>query len=252
MKRIGLVILLNLRVCLSHAQNEVRTDSVSILFDYNRFEVLDEAALQSQLNGIDLSKVAHIRLVGYTDSIGTQTRNTILAAARISAVKRVLQKTGLHSLKIEILNANETSGFRAVPDELNRRVDILLYGKPEIKEAPKLAFELNKPLNLNINFVGGRADFLPESQANLEQLRNIMLEDTTLLLKLHGHVCCADDMPLSEKRAYAVLSYLIESGVDHKRMTAAGFSNRKQLVPEISEVNKSLNRRVEAIFYRKE
>ena len=77
-----------------------------------------------------------------------------------------------------------------------------------------------------------------------------MVEDTTLLLKLHGHVCCADDMELSKKRALAVMNYLSQNDVDYKRMSAEGFSNSKPLVPDDSETNMSLNRRVEAIFYR--
>lgn len=230
-------------------QNEVRKDSLSIVFAYNQSEILHADQFLEQLKAVDVSSLTTICLIGYTDSSGSFSRNTNLAADRIRAVEDLLKSTTFNRTEIETVNANETSGFRVVPDELNRRVDVLFYGK---KELPKLAFELNKPLNLNINFIGGRADFLPESYPNLIKLRNLMVEDTTLLLKLHGHVCCADDMELSKKRAYAVMSYLSQNDVDYRRMTAEGFSNSKRLVPDDSEMNMSLNRRVEAIFYRKE
>lgn len=250
MKKRLLFLVLNVFVGFCYSRDEMQQDSICTLFNYNQAEIPDADELLERLNKLDAATITHIRLVGYTDSSGSIARNRILAGERIKAVELLLRKSGLKHLSIETYNANETSGFRAVPDKLNRRVDLLFFRKPETKEVPKFTFELNKPLNLNINFVGGRADFLPESQANLEQLRNLMLEDTTLLLKLHGHVCCADDMLLSEKRAYAVMSYLIQSGIDPKRMISKGFSNNKPLVPEISEANKSQNRRVEAIFYR--
>ncbi len=231
------------------AQNEVRKDSLSVLFAYNQSEILDTDQFLEQLKKVDVSSLSVVRLIGYTDSSGSFSRNTHLAADRIRSVEDLLKTTALSRVKIETVNANETSGFRLVPDEQNRRVDLLFYGK---KEVPKLAFELNKPLNLNINFIGGSAEFLSTSYPNLIKLRNLMVEDTTLLLKLHGHVCCADDMELSEKRAYAVMSYLSQNDVDYQRMSAEGFSNSKRLVPDDSETNMSLNRRVEAIFYRKE
>lgn len=231
------------------AQNEVRKDSLSTFFAYNQAEILQVDQFLEQLKTMNVSVLSRIQLVGYTDSTGSLSRNNDLAAERLRAVSDLLKETPLRNVRIETVNANEASGFRVAPDELNRRVDLLFYEK---KELPKLAFELNKPLNLNINFVGGSAEFLSTSYPNLIKLRNLMVEDTTLLLKLHGHVCCADDMELSKKRAFAVMNYLSQNGVDYQRMTAEGFSNSKRLVPDDSESNMSLNRRVEAIFHRKE
>ncbi|MNU61669.1 flagellar motor protein MotS [compost metagenome] len=242
---LSICIILSFSCCF--AQHEVKRDSIAVLFAYNQSEVLNTEKFLEQLRVVDTSSLAIIRLVGYTDSSGSLSRNSMLADERLKVVEDVLKGTGFGRIKIEILNANETSGFRIIPDELNRRVDLLFYVK---NTPPKLAFELNKPLNLNINFTGGTANFLSESYTNLIKLRNLMVEDTTLLLKLHGHVCCADDMELSKKRAYAVMRYLSQNDVDYKRMTAEGFSNSRRLVPDDSETNMSLNRRVEAIFYR--
>lgn len=249
MKPALLSICLHFLFASCFAQNEVRKDSLSTFFAYNQAEILHVDQFLEQLKTMNVSALSRIQLVGYTDSTGSLSRNSDLAAERLRAVADLLKETPLRNVRIERVNANETSGFRVVPDELNRRVDLLFYEK---KELPKLAFELNKPLNLNINFVGGSAEFLSTSYPNLIKLRNLMVEDTTLLLKLHGHVCCADDMELSKKRAFAVMNYLSQNDVDYQRMTAEGFSNSKPLVPDDSETNMSLNRRVEAIFHRKE
>lgn len=249
MKRTLLSICLHFLFASCFAQNEERKDSISTFFAYNQAEILHVDQFLEQLKTTDASTLSLIQLVGYTDSTGSLSRNTDLATERLNAVVDLLKETPLGKIRIETINANETSGFRVAPDELNRRVDLLFYGK---RELPKLAFELNKPLNLNINFIGGSAEFLTTSYPNLIKLRNLMVEDTTLLLKLHGHVCCADDMELSKKRAFAVMNYLSQNDVDYQRMTAEGFSNSKRLVPDDSETNMSLNRRVEAIFYRNE
>lgn len=233
------------------AQNEILKDSLSASFAYNQSDILDAERLLTQLDKQDAVLLTVIKLIGYTDSTGSLNRNRILAAERISSVEIILRSSGLNQVKVETVNANETSGFRIAPDELNRRVDVLIYGKNTV-EKPKLAFELNKPVNLNINFVGGQAVFLTTSYPNLEKLKALMLEDTTLQVKLHGHVCCDNDMPLSIKRAEAVKQYLISNGVDKARMSAEGFSNTMELFPDDSEAHMSMNRRVEAIFYRKE
>lgn len=243
-----IIIILSFSSCF--AQNEVRKDSIAILFAYNQSEILHETELLKQLDKMDVFSIAFIRLVGYTDSTGSFARNVALAEERIKSVNSLLKRTKFDRIRVETVNANELSGSRAIPDELNRRVDLLIYGKASVPVST-LSFELNKPLNLNINFIGGKAEFLSESYPNLEKLKRLMQEDATLLLKLHGHVCCANDMELSVKRAEAVMDYLIRNNIDEKRMSAEGFSNSMELVPDDSEAHMSMNRRVEAIFYRK-
>ncbi len=250
MKSIILLPLFIFSVVLCSAQNEIHTDSITASFAYNRSEILNESVVLSQITKLNAALITGIKLVGYTDSTGSLKRNNILAADRIRSVEALLKNTSLNRIKIESVNANEISGYRITPDKLNRRVDVLVYGKTFVAGST-INFELDKPVNLNINFVGGKADFLTSSFPNLEKLRTIMLEDTTLLLKLHGHVCCDNDMPLSVKRAEAVMQYLVSNGVNQNRMIAEGFSNSMLLFPDDSEAHMSINRRVEAIFYRK-
>ena len=171
------------------AQNQVRKDSIIASFAYNQSEVLNADALLQELDQIDLSSLTLIKLIGYTDSTGSLKRNKILAADRIKAVEKVLKNSRLSSVKIERVNANELSGSRVVPDELNRRVDILFFAKNDPpKPKSSLNFELNKPVNLNVNFKGGTAEFLATAYPNLELLKKAMMADTPLMLGLQGQV----------------------------------------------------------------
>eukprot|EP00051_Salpingoeca_urceolata_P001327 m.40083 g.40083 ORF g.40083 m.40083 type:complete len:821 (+) comp11334_c0_seq1:285-2747(+) len=52
-------------------------------------------------------------------------------------------------------------------------------------------------------------------------------------------------MELSQKRADAVMNYLIARGADSKRLSARGYGGTRPLVPNDTEENKAINRRVE-------
>ena len=239
-------------VSLSFGQNNVLKDSISASFAYNEAEILNADILMHGLDKIDPSSLTLIKVIGYTDSTGSLNRNQVLAAERIQAVETFLKGSDLSRVKVETVNANETSGYRTVPDALNRRVDVLFYTVNTGPSNSKLVFELNKAVNLNINFIGGQDAFLEESYPRLDQLLDILTNDSTLHVKLHGHVCCASDYELSVKRANAVFNFLKKNGIAASRISAEGFSNSRRLVPDDSEANMSLNRRVEAIFYRKD
>jgi len=73
--------------------------------------------------------------------------------------------------------------------------------------------------------------------------------DPSLKIKLQGHVCCSPDQNLSLKRALRVKRYLINQKIDPSRIFCEGFSNTKNIVPNNSEKNYSINRRVEVVFY---
>ena len=58
--------------------------------------------------------------------------------------------------------------------------------------------------------------------------------------------------PLHGKTLEAILNYLVEQGIDKMRMTYRGFAGRYPLVfPEVSEEDRTLNRRVEIKIVKK-
>jgi outer membrane protein OmpA-like peptidoglycan-associated protein len=55
-------------------------------------------------------------------------------------------------------------------------------------------------------------------------------------------------MKLSEKRAEAVLDYLVEKGINKKRLSAKGYGDTKKRVPEAKTFEEfEMNMRVEAV-----
>ena len=72
---------------------------------------------------------------------------------------------------------------------------------------------------------------------------------TTVRCLIKGHTSSegnADyNQKLSERRAQAVLDYLIQKGIDPSRLRAKGYGSSQLLMTEDSEDAKNRNRRVE-------
>lgn len=79
---------------------------------------------------------------------------------------------------------------------------------------------------------------------------SVLQDNPGLRLHIDGHTDAigsqAYNLDLSQRRAHAVRSYLIEEGgIDADRLVARGFGKTRPLVPNITEENRALNRRVE-------
>jgi outer membrane protein OmpA-like peptidoglycan-associated protein len=115
----------------------------------------------------------------------------------------------------------------------------------------------------NINFYGGRHVFLPQSYPSLMELLYVMQTVPTLEIEIQGHICCIEgesdgqdidtgDPFLSYNRARAVYEYLVEKGIDRKRMRYKGYGHKFPIIPyESNEAERTTNRRVEIKILKK-
>ncbi len=113
-----------------------------------------------------------------------------------------------------------------------------------------------KPLNAqtsitlnNITFEKNSADLNEVSFAELNRVVALIQDNTNLIIEISAHT---DDvgsdqynLKLSERRADSVVKYLVENGVPSARLVAKGYGESKPLVPNTSDENRALNRRVE-------
>ena len=118
---------------------------------------------------------------------------------------------------------------------------------PPITKAIKTS-PLPKVLN-KVQFLYNSAEFEPNSTPQLDSAALILQKYLTLEILIKGHTSSEGDadynQKLSEKRAEAIKNYLIQKGIDTKRMTTQGLGETQPLVPDDSEENKRLNRRIE-------
>ncbi len=100
-----------------------------------------------------------------------------------------------------------------------------------------------------VQFVTSSADIRPESNALMAEIADVLLRNPQVQhLEIQGHT---DDVgndgvneELSQRRAEAVRTWLIAAGVAANRMTAVGYGSNRPLLPNITDANRSKNRRV--------
>ena len=171
----------------------------------------------------------------------------------------------------------------------NRRVEIITYyekiihikrDKPpsvfdppiEIKKPPEIirladkikdsSLKVGDHVELpNIFFYGGLPVFLQISYPYLEELVVTLQQNPKIEVEIQGHVCCTNDVDgidnstgkrnLSEVRAKAVYDYLVEHGIDKKRMQHNGYGHQFPITLERTEAERTRNRRVELKILKK-
>ena len=110
----------------------------------------------------------------------------------------------------------------------------------------------NKPETLrHIFFDTGSAVLKPESKVELNKLIQVAQDNPSLHLAIEGHT---DDVGteesnllLSQQRAQSVVNYLSEK-IDGSRLIAKGLGEAEPIMPNNSEENRALNRRIEVRF----
>ncbi|HEX8514837.1 MAG TPA: OmpA family protein [Bacteroidia bacterium] len=242
---------------------------------------VDKHWLDSMSAVLKSPRIYSIIISGYCDSDGSEKSNLVLAEERADAVKEIFiaNKIDQGSVAIKALGEDQPLGDNttAAGKAANRRAHVIINILPETDNAPdgnikdqgtginveekkskdstllsagKL--EIGQTLILkNLNFEGGTPVLLLGSEPVLKDLLKIMKANPTLEIEIGGHVCCADDMPLSVMRAQRVYNYLKNHGVHPERMKYKGYSRNKPLASENTEEGRTANRRVEITILKK-
>lgn len=101
----------------------------------------------------------------------------------------------------------------------------------------------------NIFFDTDKATLRPESTAELNRLIKLMNDVPTLKIEISGHTDSQGsdehNQGLSERRAKAVVDYLINAGVPTSRMVSAGYGETRPIATNENAEGRQLNRRTE-------
>lgn len=143
--------------------------------------------------------------------------------------------------------------------------DIIRKIQVNLKDQKQVAFIIDER-GLTVRFLDsvlfdlGRADLRGDGFALLDAV-GAALKNTSRYVRVEGH---ADNLPintlqfpsnweLSASRSIAVTRYLIEKhGADPRRMSSLGYGEFRPLYPNITEENRSRNRRVDIVILRVE
>lgn len=119
-------------------------------------------------------------------------------------------------------------------------------GCPEVKAEEKAVFQ--KALS-GVKFQSGKDKLTSSSFSILNNVVEIMNNNPAYNLKIDGYTDSSGDdqknLVLSQKRAKAVQNYLIEKGIDSKRLSSDGFGEANPIADNKTSAGRAKNRRVE-------
>lgn len=252
----------------SFASAQANNAILTVYFDFNSSDL--SANEQEKLNVFTANKNEYriYKIEAHTDSIGSTKYNVELATRRMNSVKSTLkfQESTVVIVgeeKANIASVYEGFKFRKV-DIYYEKLELPVKVNPEplvkfpSENEPSLSSgasefmesdEKTLAIDLYIHFQPGTAVPLEKSYPELDRLVAFMKENGRIEAFLHGHVCCNNNMDISERRANYVYFYLSRNGIQETRMDRIGHSNTQPKVfPERTETDRIANRRVTVVF----
>ncbi len=107
----------------------------------------------------------------------------------------------------------------------------------------------------NIFFETGKFELRKESEPELMNLYELLIDNPSLVIQINGHTDnvgkTADNMMLSNNRAKAVVDFLIKKGISASRLLSKGFGETHPLGDNNTEEGRAKNRRTEVEVIRK-
>jgi OOP family OmpA-OmpF porin len=136
--------------------------------------------------------------------------------------------------------------------ELDTDGDGVLDSKDKCPNTPKGdkvdADGCSLTLRLEVTFDSNSSQLRPESNEYLDRVAERLNELAYVTGVIEGHTDSngsdAHNQDLSERRAKAVLDYLVDKGVDGSRFTAAGFGESQPVADNATPEGRAQNRRV--------
>ena len=107
-------------------------------------------------------------------------------------------------------------------------------------------------LEKQVTFKTGSAELTDEGKAALMPVKEFLVQKdyiTTLRIEAHADNSSTESafQTLTEKRALTVCKWLVENGIDCKRLVAVGFGSTKPIASNDDPIGKGQNRRMEFV-----
>ncbi len=257
-----------------------KTDTLHFFYEVDQVMPKDLQPLE-KLQGANGAN--QIEITGFADFLHSSSYNQALSQERADRLRSIITERypALSSKITSCTGKGEqfSKGNSPTGEQWWRRVDVVITGSIDAKSTQKPSGnkppEKTRPVKQNepakkledlkhgesitlegLSFIPGRHVILPKSLPKLEELLSKLQENPGLKIEIQGHVCCTEngedgfdhdtkDYKLSVNRAKAIYQYLVKNGIDKDRLRYRGFGGSRPKVPETSEENEQVNRRVE-------
>ncbi len=102
-------------------------------------------------------------------------------------------------------------------------------------------------------FATNSAEIAPDFEPLLAQALALMLTRPSVTMTVEGHTddvgSDENNLVLSQDRAQAVVDWLVDRGVERSRLTPVGKGESDPAVPNTSEANRQVNRRIQVFIF---
>src|SRR5688572_15204233 len=190
-------------------------------------------------------------------------RNAAPLSAVISLVDNTTNKV------ITKLNSNPTTGefelviphggnYGVATEKVGYLFNSINFNLPQFAEYQEIDTHIimvkaeigSKVVLRNVFFDIGKSDLKPESIAEVENIRELLVRDGHLRVQINGHTDnsgnAISNKALSLKRASSVVNYLVQHGIDASRLSAKGYGSDRPIVSnDDEEGGRAINRRTE-------
>ena len=112
-------------------------------------------------------------------------------------------------------------------------------------------------LPADVMFERGETDLTAEARELLPAVRDMLIKQNTQVINIKGYTDdqapppgsrFKDNWEISSLRAVTVLRYMLDEGIEAKRLTATGLADMNPLFPNTTDKNRATNRRVEFVL----
>lgn len=110
------------------------------------------------------------------------------------------------------------------------------------------AFRVHNMVLPVVNFATNSAELNPKARVDLGELIQMLKEDSQMKLRVIGHTDSVGskqaNQRLSERRAQAVVGYLVDNGIARQRLNVQAVSENQPMKTNLNEPGRADNRRV--------
>jgi outer membrane protein OmpA-like peptidoglycan-associated protein len=199
----------------------------------------DKNRVKFQVNGLEPGLTTEITII----DISTSSKFTTSITTDQNGKCDIMLRKG-DTYKVNIL----TKGYTM----FEKTIDIPKVAKDEdilvIANIAKLEENVRVEIP-NVNFETNSYTLDPASYEDLDRAVSLLKLNRDINVELSAHTddkgSDAYNDKLSEQRAASVAAYIINKGVDKKRIVSKGYGKKQPLVPNTSDENRAKNRRVE-------
>ncbi|MBJ6725401.1 OmpA family protein [Geomesophilobacter sediminis] len=192
---------------------------------------------------------------GHTDNVGDPDYNMGLSQRRAEAVVDYLVTN--FGIDRSRLTAKGYGMTRPIADnstdvgkQKNRRIQAVIdctFTMQEVRPSERLC------VSLVIDFDPGQAAIKPQYNDEIAKLADYMRRYPTTTALIEGHTDNVGgydyNMKLSQKRADAVVNYLVDNfGIDRSRLSAKGYGYTRRIAYNDTEEGRQKNRRINAVI----